>query len=323
MPCSFPVQGYFYSDDLGKRFVPSDVRQDAFRLGIPLSSNNDPVDAIPMAVPCGRCGSCRMLNARNWGIRCMHEAQTATNSLFLTLTYDPAHLPSDRSLNLEHFKAFMKRLRRRRDSRYIVSDSQIRYLHCGEYGDRLGRPHYHALVYGTDFLDKELISLKGGHRLYNSSYLDSIWTHGFVGIGAVSFQSAAYVARYSLKKVHGDLKEDHYQGRKIEYATMSKKPGIGFDFFQKFYSEIYPSDEVVVDSVDKRYVVTPPRYYDKLLKAKDVELYDEIKHGRYLSATKVDWTERQYNRLQVKMKCAEASYKKLIRSIDQELGYAV
>ena len=66
-------------------------------------------------------------------------------------------------------------------------------------------------------------------------------------VGDVSFQSAGYVARYSLKKVNGDLAAAHY--RRVdpdtgevfdlvpEFAHMSLKPGIGASWFDRFYGD--------------------------------------------------------------------------------------
>jgi hypothetical protein len=52
-------------------------------------------------------------------------------------------VPEDGSLNVAHFQKFMKRLRDR------IKPLKIRFFHCGEYGDKTRRPHYHALIFGN------------------------------------------------------------------------------------------------------------------------------------------------------------------------------
>lgn len=48
-----------------------------------------------------------------------------------------------------------------------------------------------------------------------------------------------------MKKVTGKGAKFHYRGRKPEFVTMSRRPGIGSGYFDEFKDEIYPLDEVV------------------------------------------------------------------------------
>lgn len=212
-----------------------------------------------MLVPCGQCLGCRLERSRQWAVRCMHEASLYERNCFLTLTYDKVHLPSDRSLHLEHFQNFMKRLRK------SVAPEKIRFYHCGEYGENLGRPHYHALLFNHDFEDKKYFSERSGNKIFTSDKLSGLWNMGHAVIGNVTFDSAAYVARYVMKKVTGEKKESWYGPLKPEYTTMSRRPGIGKGWFDKFSSDVYPYDRVVVRGVNTR----PPRFYDNLLGSRD------------------------------------------------------
>jgi hypothetical protein len=73
--------------------------------------------------------------------------------------------------------------------------------------------------------------------VYKSDTLDELWGQGITEIGNVTFDSAAYVARYIMKKVTGPMAEEHYEvlqeetgeigEREPEYTTMSRRPGIG------------------------------------------------------------------------------------------------
>lgn len=191
----------------------------------------------------------------------MHEV-----SSFVTLTFSDEYLPEDYSINVRDVQLFMKRLRK------ALGHSRVRFFACGEYGDAGGRPHYHLLLFGFDFPDKTLWRRTGsGELTFRSAFLEKVWPFGHCEIGAVTSQSINYVARYILKKVNGAASEDHYyrvhpitgELCKVnpEFITMSNKPGIGSSWFDRFSSDAFPSDFVVIDGV-KRPV---PRYYMKRL----------------------------------------------------------
>lgn len=224
-----------------------------------------------LSIPCGQCVGCRLERSRQWAVRCMHEASLYEDNSFLTLTYDKEHLPLDGSLVLSHMQDFFKRLRRRYEGK------KIRYYHCGEYGESLGRPHYHALLFNHGFKDKRLFSNRyGNNRIYTSDELSSLWTQGFSVIGDVTFESAAYVARYVMKKVTGKKADSHYAGRRPEYTTMSRRPGIGKGWYDKFKGDVFPLDRLVVNGKETR----PPRYYQDLLAKEDRSLAEFLKLER-------------------------------------------
>lgn len=155
---------------------------------------------------CGQCVGCRLERSRQWAVRCMHEASLHKHNCFITLTFSPAALAAreNPSLDVRDFQLFMKRYRKR-------FGEGIRFFHCGEYGDKLGRPHYHACIFGHDFEDKYFWRKSdSGYPVYRSPVLEELWTHGFSEIGTVTFDSAAYVARYIMKKVNGKDAKDHY-----------------------------------------------------------------------------------------------------------------
>ena len=271
-------------------------------------------------VPCGRCIGCRLDRSRDWAVRCMHEAHLQDENCFITLTYAPEHLPGDLSLNHEHFQKFM------RDLRYRFSDRKIRYLMCGEYGEKLSRPHYHAVLFGVDFSDDwELHSKKGGYAVYTSATLSELWPFGFHYIGSVTHESAAYVARYCTKKIVGEKAEEHYErvhprtGEILqlqpEYATMSRRPGLGEEFFQLYADEIYPADEVISNGYPRK----PPRYYDKLYEKRDPVGFEKVKKER-----KLRMRENADNctdeRLEVREKVQLAKFDKLMRSYESDIS---
>lgn len=233
-------------------------------------------------VGCGQCVGCRLDYARTWAVRCTHESKMHASNCFLTLTYDDAHLPADLSLYHRHFQLFMKRLR---ESLSENSRPLIRYFMCGEYGSINSRPHYHSAIFG--FYPEDAVywqTTKAGFKLFTSAYLDSHWQLGRVFVGDLSFESASYIARYVLKKADADLPMreiiDVTTGltnyRAHEYSKMSLRPGIGASFVEKYGTDVFPHDRVVI-----RGVKSPvPRYYNVLLE-RISPVYDAInKAGR-------------------------------------------
>jgi len=170
----------------------------------------------------------------------------------------------------------MKRLRKK-------FGAGIRFYHCGEYGGKYGRAHYHAVIFNHDFADKVYYkTTEQGHRLYTSESLTELWPFGFSLIGDVTFESAAYVARYIMKKITGSQAPDHYRGRKPEYTTMSRRPGLGKGWYEKYKTEVYPFDEIIINMKPVR----PPRFYDNLLDKEDPDLLQELKERRKQKAVK-------------------------------------
>lgn len=259
----------------------------------------------PLKIPCGQCVGCRLERSRVWAVRCVHEASLHERNCFITLTYNDENLPSDRSLKMKHYQDFMKRLRKR-------YGEGIRFFHCGEYGSLNQRPHYHAILFNHDFEDKKLWKVNNGFKLYVSDSLSRLWPFGYASIGDVSFESAAYVARYVLKKVTGDAQEAHYKGRQPEYVTMSRRPGIAHEWFLRYKNDIFPNDKCVIrDGL----LVRPPRYYDKIFDEIDPIAFKDVLTVRKLKALKSDQTV-DYIRLGVKEKCKNKQLKSLIRPIE-------
>jgi len=216
----------------------------------------------PLSLPCGRCIGCRLERARQWAVRIMHESKMHDANSFLTMTYDPEHVPKDGSLNVEHVQLFMKRLRSR------IDPIRIRFFLCGEYGEKFERPHYHAIVFGFDFPDKVKLTTSGGFTLYESEMLNDVWGMGSVRIGDVTFESASYVANYATKKIIGKGANEHYKGRKPEFLLMSRggrggHGGIGKTWIKAYADEVYQSDSIVVRGLEQR----PPRFYDNYAKS--------------------------------------------------------
>lgn len=280
MPCYFPITAYQNSKGVYFR---------------------DTIDASEIRLPCGRCIGCRLERSRQWALRLTHEKRFHEHTSFITLTYDKDNLPSGGSLDLKHFQDFMKRLRKE------LAPKQIRFFHAGEYGEKYGRPHYHAIIFGESFSEsiRNPDTSERGDRTWSSDLLSKLWTKGINRVGEVTFESCAYVARYCTKKITGPTAQKHYErvcqktgeitSLRPEYATMSRRPGIGYAHFEKYHKEIYPHDFVI----SRGHRSKPPRFYDKHLEKIDPTLYLDIKDQRECALSLTPKEDRTPERLRV------------------------
>ena len=333
MPCYSPLKGWKDEETGGIKFRRDGAREE-------------------MEVACGQCLGCRLDHSRMWAMRISHESavhQAHGGNCFVTLTYRDKvecddeqlaggyHVPEDWSLQKKHFTLFMKRLRK------FFFPQKIRFYMCGEYGNRckhridldrvacplckVGRPHYHACLFNCSFPDLVPYGtgLDGSARL-TSPTLERIWKYGFVDVGQLTFESAAYVARYCLKKVTGTAADDHYMAFDLdgvitfltpEYALMSRgrpcrlhrriqldcdecEGGIGWRWYSRYKGDVFPSDEVPVSGFGV--VKGVPRYYEKLFAIEDPLTLEEIKKVRkeFRKAHAADYTpERLMSRYKV------------------------
>lgn len=267
------------------------------------------IDGIAIPLPCGNCQSCRLAKAKHWAFRCVCETQMHQQSHLLTLTYSPEHLPRDLSLDKSHWQKFIRAVR----DKYRDTNPRIRFFMCGEYGDAvyennyIARPHYHALIFNFDFPDKEyLYTHRSGDKIFDSESCKKLWGKGSIEIGSINEKSAAYVARYCLKKINGtqNLKtKDPATGLLPyerwnpftteknmvipEFTQMSLRPGIGADWYHKFKKSIYPSGQRYLghfagfpgDPKKNMFSKTPP-YFDKLLEKERPDMMEFISDKR-------------------------------------------
>lgn len=283
MPCYAPVSGFYAKDK-----NPNGKRNLVFK-------KEKSHSGIPVRIPCGRCIGCKLEKSRQWAMRCVHETQLHQDNIFVTLTYDEKHLPENGTLVPRHLQLFLKRLRKQ-------TKLKLRFYASGEYGEEKNRPHYHAIIFGCDFNDKKLYKYgKHGDPVYTSATLHKIWTAGQATIGQVTFESAAYVARYTTKKITGDKAEPHYNGRHPEFGRMSRRPGIGAEWFKKYGEQTYKHDNVIM----RGQKVRPPKYYDKELEKLDNKRLLELKKKRTRAAIKF-LKEQTPERRRVRETVAEA-----------------
>lgn len=301
MPCFYPLQAFRLASGAVEFVERGDV-------------------VATLSLPCGRCLGCRLERARQWQLRVMHEASQWKRSCFVTLTYSDERLPAHGCLQYPDFQRFMKRLRRVRGA---TRASPIRFYMCGEYGEELGRPHYHAALFNEDFSGDRKVwrDFGSGNVVYRSPLLERLWPFGMSSVGELTHQSAAYIARYVMKKVTGEAADRHYQvvdtesgelaWKPPEFTHMSLKPGIGALWFEKYaHTDVYPHDRVVSRGKESK----PPRYYDQLLKRSDPATLEAIKLEREARA-RSHWQDSTPERLAVREQVTAARIRTFRRKL--------
>jgi len=206
------------------------------------------------------------------------EAQLHESNCFITLTYNDDKLPDLGSLRRKDLTSFWKKLRKAR--------GPFRYYACGEYGDNTKRAHYHACLFGIEFPDKVELQRKQDTVLYYSQQLTDIWGQGHTSIGALTFETAAYCARYVIKKMKGEgqgtfaLQEETGELIPVQqpYAVMSLRPAIGRNWLEKFNGDIYQADKDFLAMRGKE--MKPAKYFDRLMDNIDPERIERIKKKR-------------------------------------------
>lgn len=269
MPCYQSLEAWRQAGSKSLTFKP----KQRLRLDLPASET-------VILIPCGRCIGCRLERSRQWAVRCVHESRFHDENYFLTFTFNDEHLPEDNSIRTWHLQEFWKRVRE--DFRFKASECydfkniRFKYYAAGEYGEQYGRVHYHAATFGLPLPDKKFFKKSGDFSLYTSEWLSTMWPWGHVYAGDLTFESAAYVARYITKKVLGEDAEEHYKklGIEPERAWMSK--GLGKQWLDAFLLETYRDDMLICRGKEMR----PPKAYDRWLELQDPEKHAMIKKSR-------------------------------------------
>ena len=298
MKCFSPLQGY-------RVFAPGDKPYITFKDNFKTNHRTEAVE-----IRCSNCIGCRLTKARDWAVRISHEASQHDENSFITLTYAPEHLPPYGGLSKKDWQDFMHRLRKELDRKY--DGKTVRFYMCGEYGtdetqhNKLGRPHFHAIIFGHDFSDDRLFKEeRNGNKTYVSPMLERVWGKGRTEIGSVTLESAGYVAGYVTKKLNGDKAVGHYTrvnkktGEFIdiepEFARMSRMPGIGKGWYEKFSDDL-AKGFITVNGKQ----CSIPEFYKKLLSDRQPLVMERIEEEGKKAIKKQDrWNlEAEHHQVQ-------------------------
>lgn len=280
-------------------------------------------DSVPKSVPCGKCINCRIRRARDWATRICLEAHLHPlgTSFMINPTYDPEHLPAGGTLVSDEVTRFIERLRYR-------TALPLRFVGCGEYGDKGQRPHYHVIVFGLtlDGVDgglRHIGASKSNVPQFKHRLFTEVWGKGRVVASRFEPGAASYVAGYVVKKLGGQQEDEFLRRERIdpdtgvvstyqvepEYFRMSRRPGIGHGFFEKYPRSMFPSGFVLIGDRNDRRKVPIPAYFGKQLWKVDMDAHDdhyEAMEERALQRERDHPEEYTERRLQTFREIAEA-----------------
>lgn len=218
-------------------------------------------------IPCGKCPTCLNNRRESWTIRLVEEYKNSESAIFITLTYNEKHLPINHdnhpSVVKDDFQKFLKRLRRK-------TEKSIRYYAVAEYGTKTARPHYHAIAFGLNSTDSDIVQ---------ASWYRAGEPMGHVHIGTVTDASIKYVTKYHVNK------GSYPYGSNPPFTLMSRNPGIGFSYITKM--EKYHKDKLQnAFYSDYEFKKALPRYYKE-------KLYTKAQMAVLASVTEEDYTLEQ------------------------------
>lgn len=217
---------------------------------------------VEMVVPCGKCPTCLSARATQWAVRCYCELLEHSSACFLTLTYDEEHVPQDGLLVKDDLKKFLRRVRDK--------FPEVRYFACGEYGDQGGRPHYHAILFGVDFMgDKQFYDGEN----WVSPTLSALWPKGIATTAPANYSTICYTVGYVAKKI----------GNPDVFQLMSRQPGLGASYLEKFEADMRATQSIEIEG--RQHPI--PEYFFK----KDEGL-DDIRRYRKTKTKPLSWQER-------------------------------
>lgn len=282
-----------------------------------------------LLIPCGQCLGCRLEYSRQWAVRCCLESTLYEHNYFLTLTYDDKYLP----MNIVHridkntgevtsslkstlvkrdLQLFFKRLRKHIEKKY--NHTGVRFFATGEYGSKNGRAHFHCILFNCP-LELQFHHNADGFTYYTSPDISKTWTtetddptqraeFGFHLVTDFTFKTAAYVARYMLKK-HKGMDRGYYEENGIapEFSVSSRRPGIGRAFFDSNVDKIYAFDSITIPQLNGSLTCKPPKYYDKILAEKYPEIMEQVKGIRS------DWLEIENEKVMMHTDLNEDEYR--------------
>lgn len=281
--CNYPLHAIRYKNwlnpETGKNVVKVISQDDFWNLMIHGWKETKMAELIEL--PCGRCIECRLAYSRMWADRLMCEAEAYPDELkwFITLTYEDMYLPISTTcdddgeiheiptLVRKDIVNFVKRLRKNLWTLYREDAPHLKYYYCGEYGSHGARPHFHIIVFGLPLTDLQPIELtRSGFPQWQSDFIDKAWQYkGRATVSNVNWDTCAYVARYVLKKPHGDARQV-YEKYQItpEFVGMSRRPAIAREWYEAHKDKLYEFDSLWISTPDGGRPIRSNRYFDSL-----------------------------------------------------------
>lgn len=290
-----------------------------------------------MIIPCGKCLGCKLDYSKMWGLRGLIESKVWKKNCFVTLTYNNEHLPKDKNLHKEDIQDFLKRLRKhytgyqsriwynKRKAEEII-EYPIRVFYSGEYGDLRYRSHFHVGIFNWCPDDLKFLKYnKYGDPMYTSKTIEKLWSIngkqiGFVTVEDMNYNTAQYIARYTVKKCFNDHDETiKLKGLKPEFIETSRKGGLGYQLYEnkEEWEKLKRNYGIFIKNKKRLKLMGIPQYYKNKWKKENLLEYftsaDQNKREKDENIKKLlaqtDYTLEEYMKIQ-KRKIIEKLKKK-------------
>ncbi len=237
---------------------------------------------------CGKCKGCRMTTAQMWANRGYLESKEYKHNYFITLTYANENLTirpviDNKTGEINNRPVLVRReltkfIDKLKKHQLRAGLGKIKYMGSGEYGDQTKRPHYHLVIFNLKLNElNEIHRNEYGDIYYTNKMISKKWGMGNVIISPANHTNMSYTAQYTLKKQKIDGEPIEQDGVK-EFTI--KTPGLARDYYERNKNKIWENDNIPIVSKKKVVLINPPRYFDKLLQAENIELYEKIKYKR-------------------------------------------
>lgn len=288
---------------------------------------------VPVA--CGKCPECCKRRIAGWSFRLLKEFKVSSSAYFITLTYDSRFVPitpkGQLALYKPDFQLFIKRLRKANGAQ-----KTIKYYAVGEYGERLWRPHYHAIVFNLEL--SALIGEKNANHIRQglialdgkTKFKSEVWSRydehknrlgycGHVTVGEVNAASVGYCLEYMSKR----RRVPAFDGddRQPEFGLMSKGLGAQYVESARKWHRAKLADRLYCVTDDGHKVAMPRYYKDKLYNKQERQYIGVIQAKRLDAAMKRDnrseWDKWQYAKSVFEI---YSQFKKLSYEKSQELS---
>lgn len=260
------------------------------------------IDGDWYTFPCGKCSPCLKRRASNWSFRLMQESKRAYSAMFVTLTYDPKHVPITSkgymTLMKSDVQKFFKRLR------YFDGRAPIKYYAVGEYGTDNWRPHYHLILFNTD------------HQSVLKAWTEDGYAIGYSHYGQVSEASIGYCLKYMMKPSRIPLHKN--DDRTPEFSLMSK--GLGDNYMTEKMIKWHKADLInrMYLNVGEKKIAMPRFYKDKIYEEHEREriahfaLFENAKRNLKIEQDMIE--KHGDNWYKVKMEQDFSSFEKMYKN---------
>lgn len=121
-----------------------------------------------------------------------------------------------------------KFLKRFRKYRQVDNKPPVKFVACGEYGDKLSRPHYHLIIFGADNTE----CLYYARKAWDKS------DKGLIQCGALRPGGIQYVLKYVTKSNTTPEIRQFYQDNDVEPPFMRHSAGFGKEWIERHAQEI-------------------------------------------------------------------------------------